>query len=119
MASAKTKLDNVLDDVQELEEFLHTLLPTLDGDKLKHGESVLPHAKALKLKIPEILRGVDVTWEAPHAHTHNGRVESLSLVRPGHSDAVGLVIKCVKVKKWTFCLECGWLWCRVVVSRPF
>ena len=120
MATVKPKLDSILENVQELEEFLHALIPTLDEQKLRQGDDVLPYAKALKLKIPESLRGLDVTWETDHSHSHDRRGgESMSLVRPGHPDAVGLVIKCVKIRKWRFCLECGWLWCRIVVTRRF
>jgi hypothetical protein len=120
MATRKNKLDNVLENIQELEGFLHALMPTLDEQKLSQGDSVLPYAKALKLKIPESLRGLDITWEAEHSHSYDKRGgESISLVRPGHSDIVGLVIKCVRFGKWRFCLECGWIWCRIVVTRRF
>jgi hypothetical protein len=120
VATGKTKLDNVLENVQELEDFLHTLLPTLDEQKLRHGDSVLPYAKALKLKIPESLRGLDITWEADYSPSHAKRLgDSISLVRPGHANAVGITIKCVRVGKWRICLECGWIWCRIVVSRRF
>jgi hypothetical protein len=92
MATVKNKLDSVLENVQELEDFLHALIPTLDEQKLRQGDSVLPYAKALKLKIPETLHGLDITWEADHSHSHDKRDgESMSFVRPGHSEAVGLV----------------------------
>jgi hypothetical protein len=120
MATVKNKLDSVLENVQELEGFLHALMPTLDEQKLRQGDSVLPYAKALKLKVPEALHGVDITWEADHSQSPDERDgESMSLVRPGHSGAVGLVIKCVRIRKWRFCLECGWIWCRIVVTRRF
>jgi len=120
MTTGKTKLDSVLENVQELEDFLHALLPTLDEQKLHQGDSVLPHAKALKLKIPESLRGQDITWEADDSHSHEKSVgKGMSFVRPGDADAVGLVIKCVRSGKWRFCLECGWIWCRIVVTRRF
>lgn len=120
MATGKNKLDSVLENIQELEDFLHALMPTLDEQKLRPGDSVLSYAKALKIKIPESLIGQDITWEADHSHSHAKRVgESISLVRPGHADIVGLVIKCVRIGKWKFCLECGWIWCRIVVTRRF
>src|SRR5687768_15210584 len=118
MPTTKDQLDLTLKDVQELEEFFHALLPGLDEQTLGQGDDVLPYAKTLKLKIPQSLRGQAVTWETNHSHAHgNRRGESISLVRPGHPDAIGLVIKCVKVRKWRVCLECGWIWCRIVISR--
>jgi restriction endonuclease S subunit len=119
-AVAKNKLDRVIEDANELETFLHALLPALDEQKLRQGDDVLGYAKKLKLKIPESLRGAEVTWETNHSGSPLKRGgESLSFVRPGHANAVGLVIKCVRVGKWKFCLECGWLWCRIVVTRRF
>lgn len=120
MATARNKLDRALEDAHALEAFLHALLPALDERKLRQGDDVLYYARRIKLKIPEALRGTDVTWETDHSDLpmrHRG--PSLSFVRPGHADAVGLVIKCVRIGKWRVCLECGWLWCRIVVTRRF
>ncbi|WP_157648593.1 hypothetical protein [Thiobacillus denitrificans] len=120
MATAKNKLDRVLDDAHELEGFLHALLPALDEQKLRQGDDVLRYAKKLKLKIPESLRGEEVTWEAEHSEAPRKRGnESLVFVRPGQADAVGLVIKCVRIGKWIFCLECGFFYCRIVATRRF
>ncbi len=119
MAKAKPKLDRVLQDVSELEDFLHALLPALDEQKLHQGDDVLRYAKALKLKIPESLRGMEVTWETDHSDAQRKRGETLVLTQSGHAGALGLVIKCVRVGKWRICLECGWIWCRIVVTRRF
>lgn len=123
METKEDKLDKLLVDMQELEDFLFALMPSLDEHKLKHGEDVLPYVKGLKLKIPEWLKGSAITWEndtadAPHTESKRN-VESLVLVRPGRADALGLTIKCVKIKGWKFCLECGWLYCKVVVTKRF
>ena len=120
MAATNNKLDRVLEDAHELEDFLHALLPALDEQKLRQGDDVLGYAKKLKLKVPESLRGAEVTWETDHSDSPVKRGgESLVFVRSGHADAVGLVIKCVKIGKWKFCLECGFFWCRIVVTRRF
>ena len=120
MTTAKNKLDRVLEDANELEDFLYALLPALDEKKLRQGDDVLRHAKDLKLKIPGPLRGLDVTWETDHSHSHRkSGGEAVVFVRSGHADAVGLVIKCVRIGKWRVCLECGWIWCRIVITRRF
>lgn len=120
MAKGKAKLDKVLENVNDLEDFLHALLPALDEQKLRQGDDVLRYAKKLKLKIPDSLRGVEVTWETDHSDSPQKRGgESVVLVRPGHAGTLGLVIKCVRIGKWRLCLECGWFWCRIVVTRRF
>ena len=120
MAKAKTNLESVMENVNELEDFLHALLPALDEQKLRQGDDVLRYAKQLNLKIPESLRGVDVTWETDHSDSpHKRGSETVVLVRPGHAGALGLVIKCVRIGKWRICLECGWFWCRIVITRRF
>jgi hypothetical protein len=120
MAKANNRLDDVLNDTREFEDFFHALLPALAAKKLRHGDDVLPYARELKLKIPASIRGMDITWEADHSHpAHKRASETLVLVRPGHADAVGLTVGCVRVGKWKICLECGWIWCRIVVTRRF
>jgi hypothetical protein len=119
MATAKNKLDRMLGDAQELETFLYALLPSLDEQKLRQGDDVLGYAKKMKLKVPEALRGTEVTWDPDHSESPLKHGDILTFVRPGHPDAVGLVIKCVRAGKWKFCLECGWIWCRIVVTRRF
>lgn len=123
MATTETKLDILLVDVRELGDFLYTLLPALDEQKLRQGDNVLRYAKNMKLKIPKSLSGVKITWESNHSDSLNKHGsksgESLVLMRPGDPNTVGLTIKCVKIKDWKVCLECGWLYCRIVVTKRF
>ena len=119
MATAKNNLDRVLDDAREVEDFLYALLSGLDEQKLSHGDDVLGYAKKQKLKIPRSLRGEKITWETDQSGAAHRHGESLVFVRPGHVDAVGLIIKCVRIGSWRVCLECGWFWCRIVISRRF
>lgn len=121
MAKRKNNLDKVLQDADELESFMYALLSALDERKLRPGDDVARYAKELKLKIPEALHGAEITWEGDRHDVPAKRAapKSLVFVRPGHPEAVGLVIKCVRVGKTRICLECGWLWCRIVVTRRF
>jgi len=43
----------------------------------------------------------------------------MTLARPGVADAVGLTIGCIKINRFRVCLECGWLYCRVVIKGRF
>lgn len=115
----KARLDDLFADTQELESFLHTFLEKLPSD-LTPGEDVTRYAKKFGLKMPAALKGETIEWDGHAAHdAARAAKDTLVLARPGQADAVGLVIKCVKVKKWKFCLECGWLYCRIVVTRRF
>src|SRR5438874_6286196 len=100
MATTKNKLDRVIEDAGELEDFFHALLPALDEQSLRQGDDVLPYAKKLNLKIPESLRGAAITWEMDRSDSPVKRGESLVFVRPGYPNAVGLVIKCVRIGRW-------------------
>ena len=52
-------LENILEDIHELEEFLHaTLIPALDQQKLRQGDDLLRYAKELNLRIPRSIRGL-------------------------------------------------------------
>jgi len=115
-------LDNLLGEVSELERFLHAFLARLDPEQLSPKEDLTPYVKKFGLRLPPVLKGALITWESSgESHRTEARdaAQTLVFTRPGHSDAVGLVVKCVTVKKWTVCLECGWIWCRIVVTRRF
>jgi hypothetical protein len=118
---AKTaRLDDLLRDTQEIESFLHTFLKRLPAG-LKPGEDVTRYAKKFGLKIPASLKGEVIEWvgQASHDEGLDARTQTLVLSQPGQADALGLTIKCVTIRGWRFCLECGWLYCRIVVIKRF
>lgn len=117
--AAYEDLDASLEQVMELEPFLHELLGQLPDEGLEDGDDLLEHAKKLGVRIPQALEGSDLAWDAGGAHAGHAGADALVLVRPGHPDAVGLVIKCVRWGRWKACLECGWIWCRIVITRRF
>ena len=118
---AKTnRLDELLHDTQEIESFLHAFLERLPAD-LKPGEDITRYAKKFGLKLPASLKGEVIEWAGEQAHDESRAAppQTLVLSRPGKADVVGLTIKCVKIRGWRFCLECGWLYCRIVVTKRF
>src|SRR5215210_3604425 len=108
-------LDNLLQGTAELEEFLHALLVGMGKRRHKPGEDLTKFASELGLKIPEVFRGTPITVlaaeegeSAEAAEKAGARTQTLVLARPGNADALGLVIKCVRIGRWKACLECGW-----------
>jgi len=114
------EVETGIQHVQELEAFLHDFLPRLPEKELKDGEDLLPYVTRLDLHPPGFLEGSELTWEAcdckspePNGDDHR----PLVLMRPGHPDAVGLTIKCVRWGSWKICVECCWIYCRVVLTH--
>jgi hypothetical protein len=122
MAAADNQLEQAFDQINELQTFLYAFLGRLEAEKLKPGQDLTPLVKEFGLELPPLLRGEPLIWEGhttPHFAAHGGDAPVLALVRPGHVDAVGIVLGCIHSGRWTFCLECGWIWCRIVITRRF
>lgn len=109
-----------LQNVRELEMFLHNLFESLDPKKLRHGENLLPHCEKSRVQIPDFLRGIDMTWDTDTAFEPEfGDRPALVLVRPGRPEILGLTIGCIRFGRFKVCLECGWIWCRIVIKGRF
>jgi hypothetical protein len=121
MAAADSQLDKSLEQMHELQTFLFSFLERLEAQKLKPGQDLTPLVKEFGLELPAMLRGEPIIWEGhttPHFAAH-GNAPVLSLVCPGHAGIIGIVLGCISVGRWHVCLECGWIWCRIVVTRTF
>jgi hypothetical protein len=122
VAQEKNQLDESLEQLNELQGFLYAFLGRLEAEKLKPGQDLTPLVKEYGLEMPAVLRGEPMIWDGhttPHFAAHGKDTPVLALVRPGHADAVGIVLGCISAGRWTFCLECGWIWCRIVITRRF
>lgn len=119
--SSNDRLLNSLRDVRELENFLHELLRALPERKLRHGDDVTAHARELGIDVPEFLSGEEITWDTQSRFESEfgGAADQLVLVRPGQPDALGLTIGCIRWRRFKICLECGWLYCRIVIKGTF
>ena len=108
------RLNASLKDIAELEEFLHAFIPALIKRRPKAGEDVTRHVDELGLKLPEALKGAPISWaghERDEAATGKGHI--VTLARPGNPDALGFTVGCVTIHGRRYCLECGWLYCRI------
>jgi hypothetical protein len=113
------KLTNSLDDVLELEQFLHTFIGQLANRRLKAGEDVTRFVEKLGLKLPGGLSGAPIIWSGAEEHPdtgHKDRGNQLVLVRPGNPMALGFTIGCITIRGRRYCLECGWIFCRIVIK---
>ena len=111
------RLTTSLKDVAEVEEFLHALIPALIKRRPKAGEDVTRHVEELGLKLPEALKGAPISW-AGHERDDavGGKGQVMTLARPGNAEALGLTIGCVTIRGRRWCLECGWLYCRITTK---
>jgi hypothetical protein len=112
-----------LKDVKELQAFLHDLFIDLARRRAKpaEGEDVTNELERQGRAIPEALRGMELKWDSHHDFTGDDLAEGslLVLVAPGHPDALGFTIGCVRIGRLKICLECGWLYCRIVIKGRF
>ncbi len=118
--SKNDQAHSLLKDVKELEDFFFELLGTLATKKLRHGEDVMPYAEKSKIRIPDTLRGAELTWDSKHEfEAEFGDSNAIVLVRPGRPQALGFTIGCIRWGRFKVCLECGWLYCRIVIKGNF
>ena len=113
------QLTNSLDDVLELEQFLHAFIGPLANRRLKAGEDVTRFVEELGLKLPKGLSGAAIKWGGGEEDADTGRRDrgnQLVLVRPGNPTALGFTIGCITIHGRRYCLECGWIFCRIVIK---
>jgi hypothetical protein len=117
-----TSLTHLFQDTHELEEFFHAFISQLVKRRLRDGADVTRYVDTFGLKTPAALKGVPMTWLSEgSAHDADGEdaEQTLVLARPGEADAIGLTIGCIRFGRFKACLECGWLYCRVVIKGTF
>jgi hypothetical protein len=121
MAPESDTLHTSLAHVADLAEFMHELHARLGDHELRPGEDLKERAVALKIHVPDFLAGKPLTYEV-HDHkeeTLDGR--AIVIVRPGDSkNAVSRrKIICASWGRYQICLECGWIWCQIVIYGRF
>jgi hypothetical protein len=115
----KAAFENILHDVHELETFLHSVIGPLAKQKLKTGEDIRPHIKKMGLKVPASLESLPITWGGEDINGAKDEQQTITLIRPGSPEALGFTIGCITIRGLRICLECGWLYCRIVIKGRF
>jgi hypothetical protein len=112
------RLASSLQEVKELEQFLFTFIGELTARAPRPGDDVSHLVDEFGLQLPGAWRGEPILWAGGtehHGAPENGQEQSLVLVRPGNPAAVGFTVGCITVRGRRYCLECGWLYCRIVI----
>ena len=102
-------------------EFMHELHERLGDRELKPGEDLKERAAALDIRVPDFLGGKPLIYEM-HDHKEE-RIEgrAIVLVRPSNvkNPVSRRKIICGSWGRVTVCLECGWIWCKIVIYGRF
>jgi hypothetical protein len=116
--------------MSEFQHFIFELSNHLGGTALELDEDLLQRALALKIPIPAFLQDVNTPAEGSSETSQESKnLEPLVLVSPGlaskspgqstSSVVQEIKVLCGRVGRWTVCLECGWIWCKVTITRRF
>lgn len=121
MASESDALHTSLATVADLEDFIHKLHERLGDRDLKHGDDLSALASELNLDVPAVLREEPLIYEVHDRRHHDLEGRALVLVRPsGITNPVAeLKIFCGRWGRYKVCLECGWIWCKIVIYGSF
>jgi hypothetical protein len=115
---ADDPLASSLREVKDLEQFLFAFIGALTARRPKAGDDVSHLVNELGLKAPAAWEGEPILW-ADGTEDHGTRADRqehvLVLMRPGNPAAVGFTVGCITVRGHRYCLECGWLYCRIVI----
>lgn len=121
MEAESDALHMSLANVADLEDFMHELHERLGDRELKRGDDLTARASELDIRVPEFLSGEPLVYEVHDHKEHDIEGRALVLVRPsGVTNPVAeRKIICGRWGKYTICLECGWIWCRIVIYGSF
>jgi len=116
---SSSKIAGAATEMEEIEKFLHSLSNKLDKKKLKNGADIASYIKTYKLKKPALFGDEKITYTVHDEKDKNWK-KLVIVTRPEkeYADPVARKIFCVKIGRVTACLECGWLWCSVVIYIP-
>lgn len=110
-------LASSLQDVKELEQFLFAFIGAVTARRPAPGDDVSRLVDELGLQPPAAWQGEAILWDGGEddAGAASRQEQSLVLMRPGDPAALGFTVGCITVRGRRYCLECGWLYCRVVI----
>lgn len=119
--SGNTDLAGCLSATSELAQFMRDAETKLRGMKLSAGQELEPALEKAGVKIPNFLRGSGITHETHSEEFAKAGPNNLVIVTAGDPTVVDIRVFCICSKRWRICvcLECGWIWCRIVIRGTF
>lgn len=116
--------------MSEFQHFMFELSNHLGGTSLELDEDLLQRALALKIPIPAFLQDINTSAEGSSETSQESKnLEPLVLVSPGlgskssgqltSSVVQEIKVLCGRFGRWTVCLECGWIWCKITITTRF
>jgi hypothetical protein len=114
-----------LANMRRFEKFIHDLDKKLSKVELRNGEDLVRRASEFKVKIPEFLQGASITYDKPREMGKRfGKSEPLVLIsRPDgrqQPNPPARRLFCIRIgKRTSVCLDCDWLWCKIVIVVSF
>ena len=117
--ASDSKMATAAIEMEEVEKFLHTLSEKLDKKKIKSGADISSYMQSYKLKRPALFGEDKITYTIHDEKDKNWK-KLVIVTRPEkeYADPIARKIFCVKIGRVVACLECGWLWCQVVIYIP-
>ncbi len=105
------------ENLQQLEDFLHKLSDKLGSTKLRTGSDLTSYLKSYKLEAPGFLGSGKIVYEGYHDELGKSKRKLVIVTKPDkeYTEPMARKIFCVRTRWGVACLECGWIWCRVVI----
>jgi len=121
MASESGSLHQSLANVADLESFIHELHHRLADRELKHGDDLSALASEVDLQVPAFLAEEPLIYEVHDRGHHDVEGRAIVLVRPSgiENPVAEMKIYCHRWGRFNICLECGWIWCKIVIYGRF
>jgi|KBSSwiS6_1023812.scaffolds.fasta_scaffold00673_11 hypothetical protein len=110
-------LKNNLNSLNDLESFLHDLSEKLESKKLKTGSDLSSYVKSQRISVPGILGDAKITYQGYSDELGKSKRKLVIVTKPdkNYPEPIARKIFCIKVRSVVACLECGWIWCRIVI----
>lgn len=108
-------LEPALDQVQSLTQFAHdAITAALDADE-REGSDLPSLLSKAGISAPASIQLSDVAWDDPNGPSDGLGDRQMVMMLPGHPEALGFTVGCIRIRGRRYCLECGWIWCRIVI----
>lgn len=120
MAKPTDLLDSVA-DLQDIQKFMEALGKSVSDQRFKVGQDISRNLEGAGIKIPKALRQAPLVFESHENNKPRGRRRLVLITPPpkGTTAAARIRLVCISAtirgRRVVICLECGWLFCMIVI----